>query len=718
MQHKAASLFYILLWLLVFTGTATSQTCPSKYFSSTFRGTTYDTFSHVAFTPSNEIVAAGSLLDYNGAAHIAKYSKNGEPIWSNYYTIGFFTFYNPTFLSKVQVNDFVLTPDDGMIVAGSLLQYYNNRVNEIYSHLAMLAKIDKYGIVQWTRVYHPSGTFPDLAFNNLIQTADGDLVVYMSQDKGPSIAYGYNSYNRVIRFSANGTIKWVSSLYTGLYDAGGTGFAHSRGLTQLSDKNIALADVVYQTNRSTGIFRMYDSRIHFLSLDYNTGKPVWESSYPYTLPPSDTFYVPDIEDLRQLPDGHLSVSTTLYVSTPASPALTKKPVTLITSSRGVVEKIGVITGTSGNPVLLKDVIAGPAADTKKILLAEGTVSVVATVDAGGNITAAQGYSGSFPPNCMAESARGTAIVMSNNRSLNYELLVTNLSGSIPCAEAPVSVTAEIITPVNENPAAVSTAPDVYTEIESRGLFVDKAYPLKIKAEYPLQKTVNCEDPVECCKDVVDNTHISNITLCEGSTYTLPDNTIIKDSGTYYVVYKTPAGCDSLTFTKVKLDKSLSAFTLGNDTCLTGQSRITIRATPGYTAYSWMGALPTPYDTFRVFNPGVYRVKVTNVCGTKSDSIEVFDRCDFPVYLPTAFTPNGDNLNDYFGVPLQNKNRLLSLRIYNRWGEIVFETNSVAKRWDGTYKNQVLKTDIFVYYLEMKGFSGNLITQKGSLLLIR
>jgi gliding motility-associated-like protein len=248
--------------------------------------------------------------------------------------------------------------------------------------------------------------------------------------------------------------------------------------------------------------------------------------------------------------------------------------------------------------------------------------------------------------------------------------------------------------------------------------VDMGYPLKIRSEYPLQKTVDCEEPVICCTDVVDNTNISTITICEGSSYTLPDHTVIKDSGTYYVIYPTTGGCDSLTFTKVKVDKSLKTLSAGNDTCFAGQSGITLRATPGFGGYSWMGAVPAANDTFLITRPGVYRVTVTNTCGSKTESVEIYDRCDFPVYLPTAFTPNRDYLNDDFGVPVQNKNRLISLRIYNRWGELVFETSSVNKRWDGTYKNQALKTDIFVYHLQMKGLSGNPVTQKGNLLLIR
>jgi gliding motility-associated-like protein len=132
----------------------------------------------------------------------------------------------------------------------------------------------------------------------------------------------------------------------------------------------------------------------------------------------------------------------------------------------------------------------------------------------------------------------------------------------------------------------------------------------------------------------------------------------------------------------------------------------------------MGGALTPSPFFSVSQPGVYRVKVTNTCGTKTAGTEVFDQCDFPIYMPTAFTPNRDSRNDDFGVPLQNKNRLISLKVYNRWGEVVFETNSVTKRWNGTYREQVLKSDIFIYYLVMQGLSGNTVTQKGKLMLIR
>ncbi len=718
MRKYAIKLLCLIFLLGLSSSLVLSQDCQTKYLSLNYKGTTWDTFYHAVYTPANEIVAAGYLLDYNGVAHLAKYTRNGIPIWSNYYNIGFFTFYNPTFLSRVQFNDFVLTPDGGVVVAGTMLRYYNNRIAEIYSRMALLAKIDKYGNVEWSRSYLPANNYPDLSFSNIYQTTDGDLIVYMSHDKGPSLYANAGSYNRVIRYSASGQLKWATNLYSGLYDVGGSGVFHRRAITQLTDKNIVIGDVVYKSLRGGDEFKMSDGRLHFYSLDYTSGNIKWESSYPYTLPATDTFFVPDLNHVAQLPDGRLSFTTSLYLSTPLQPGLTKKPVSIITSNRGVAQKLVTYHSTSGNECLLTDVTAGNAPGTKNLLFRDGNLSVVTAIDQEGSVIGNKGYTGVFPPNCFATGARGISIFMSNYRSLSYKLLITDAAGISGCADAPANILAETLVPVNENPGAVVTVSDIYTSANYRSYFVDMEYPLKIKSVYTLDKTTDCEQPIECCKDVIDTVNIRRATICEGSTFRLPDNTIVKDSGTYYVVNKTLAGCDSITFTNIKIDKSLSSLSLGNDSCLTGNSTIELKATEGYTAYSWMNGPSISSNKFTVNRAGIYKVRVTNICGTKADSIEIYDRCDFPVFLPDAFTPNRDNLNDYFGVPLQNKNRLISLTVYNRWGQVVFETNSVYKRWDGTFKNQVLKTDIFVYYLVMQGLSGNKITQKGKLMLIR
>ena len=89
-----------------------------------------------------------------------------------------------------------------------------------------------------------------------------------------------------------------------------------------------------------------------------------------------------------------------------------------------------------------------------------------------------------------------------------------------------------------------------------------------------------------------------------------------------------------------------------------------------------------------------------------------------ISIPNAFTPNGDNVNDYFGIPDQNKNRLIELRIYNRWGQLVFETKTKSNKWDGKFKNIPQQTGLYIYDLVMAGLSGKRITHKGTVMLLR
>lgn len=78
----------------------------------------------------------------------------------------------------------------------------------------------------------------------------------------------------------------------------------------------------------------------------------------------------------------------------------------------------------------------------------------------------------------------------------------------------------------------------------------------------------------------------------------------------------------------------------------------------------------------------------------SDSIDVIQNCD--IYIPTAFSPNNDGNNDAFNlIPVNIID--YTLRIFNRWGELLFETTDLAKGWDGTYKGVSCQTDTYVYY---------------------
>lgn len=115
--------------------------------------------------------------------------------------------------------------------------------------------------------------------------------------------------------------------------------------------------------------------------------------------------------------------------------------------------------------------------------------------------------------------------------------------------------------------------------------------------------------------------------------------------------------------------------------------------------------------------GQYVATGINKCGTGADTINV-QQIFCEIWLPNAFTPNGDGLNDVFRV-LGNIRRLqgVTLSLYNRWGEQVYTSHDPYKGWDGFYKGIPAQMGTYVYLLEYS-LDGNPYKQTGNFHLLR
>jgi gliding motility-associated-like protein len=123
-------------------------------------------------------------------------------------------------------------------------------------------------------------------------------------------------------------------------------------------------------------------------------------------------------------------------------------------------------------------------------------------------------------------------------------------------------------------------------------------------------------------------------------------------------------------------------------------------------------------TFTVTQPGTYYVDVSNTCGTTRETVFVGTGI-CKIWMPGAFSPNRDGLNDRYKPGGGEAVTKFSMLIFNRYGEKVFESDNTAKGWDGTYKlsRQPVGTYIYIvtYTDPVTGVISNL---KGSFLLIR
>ena len=159
-----------------------------------------------------------------------------------------------------------------------------------------------------------------------------------------------------------------------------------------------------------------------------------------------------------------------------------------------------------------------------------------------------------------------------------------------------------------------------------------------------------------------------------------------DSGQYSLNVTDNNFC---TYTGNVLVNDISDFkiSLGNDTTLCPGDAFTISPGKGFVNYLWQDG--SFADSYTVNKEGLYWVNAKNTDGcSAADSIKIISDCG-EIYFPSAFTPNGDYRNDFFG-PLGNLAAIknYSFIIYDRWGNIVFSTTNPFIKWDGYSKSRV------------------------------
>ncbi|MEM7373086.1 MAG: PKD domain-containing protein [Bacteroidota bacterium] len=115
----------------------------------------------------------------------------------------------------------------------------------------------------------------------------------------------------------------------------------------------------------------------------------------------------------------------------------------------------------------------------------------------------------------------------------------------------------------------------------------------------------------------------------------------------------------------------------------------------------------------------YRIRAIELGGNEAWSLSNEDciRVETTIQGPNAFTPNGDDKNDIFylsGFHVQTFN----MKIYSRWGMLLFETNNIEEGWDGTYQGQPVKEGVYVYVARGVGFNGQAYVLRGSISLLR
>lgn len=189
------------------------------------------------------------------------------------------------------------------------------------------------------------------------------------------------------------------------------------------------------------------------------------------------------------------------------------------------------------------------------------------------------------------------------------------------------------------------------------------------------------------------------------------------------------GCNSLKDDSISITVTAPAIlSVGNDTTIAIRQPLQLFSrdvnNSGFNTYTWTPAygLDNPFAA----NPvSILDRDITyNIYATTSIGCEAFDTIKIKVYqgpelyVPNAFTPNGDGLNDYLKVIAIGIKEFHFFRVYNRFGQLVFSTTDPSKGWDGSIKGKLQNIGTYVWMAEAIDYRGNLIQQKGTSIIIQ
>jgi gliding motility-associated-like protein len=226
-----------------------------------------------------------------------------------------------------------------------------------------------------------------------------------------------------------------------------------------------------------------------------------------------------------------------------------------------------------------------------------------------------------------------------------------------------------------------------------------------------------------------STYLSNPAIANPTIISPPQGRL-----TYFLNVTNANGCKSIKSDTVVITilPPVKVFA-GNDTSIAVNQPLQLNAVDvnnsGFTNYLWSpssglnnSGIKNPVALFNntIGNNGItYKLTVRTINGcqaTDDINIKVFVLAD--IYVPNAFTPNKDGLNDVLRPILVGIKELKYFAVYNRYGQQVYITTVPGKGWDGMVKDEMQNTGAFAWVAEAIDYKGNVIKKNGMAILIK
>lgn len=197
---------------------------------------------------------------------------------------------------------------------------------------------------------------------------------------------------------------------------------------------------------------------------------------------------------------------------------------------------------------------------------------------------------------------------------------------------------------------------------------------------------------------------------------------VRDSGVYTVEVTTKNGCHLYDTFNLAL-YPIKGGIITNDTAIKAKEIVLVEATGG-GSYEWspidgLSCLDCPILQAAPEQTTLYLVQITdknNCILEDSILITVYEKPNITV--PNIFSPNGDGMNDYVDLFPEDIKELLYFKIFNRWGEMIFESADLDLKWDGKYDGQLQEIGVYYYKIHALSQIGTEYIKDGNIILIR
>ncbi|TNE54910.1 MAG: T9SS type B sorting domain-containing protein [Bacteroidetes bacterium] len=201
------------------------------------------------------------------------------------------------------------------------------------------------------------------------------------------------------------------------------------------------------------------------------------------------------------------------------------------------------------------------------------------------------------------------------------------------------------------------------------------------------------------------------TICAGQTVTLGFNgaknylwsnnsqqayITVSEADAYWLIAGNGA-CTNVDTIRINVHKALNSQIIP-DTLCEGKQKTLQGKELSVFSYLWSTGDTTAQIVIQ--GPDTYTVERENACGFSQITYEVISKeCPCQVYLPNSFTPNGDKHNQLFKAVYDCELAYFSLRVFNRWGQLIFESNDPESGWNGSDRNGLIQNGLYVFQLD-------------------